>query len=526
MWITERLLKNYYPLLLTLIVLLAVIVRVYDLNKLPAILNRDEAALAYNAYLLDQTSKDEWGRTRPLFLESFGDYKLPGYPLFIELFFKFLPANDLTVRLPSALAGSLLVILIALLAQRFSLRRATQLTIAFFAALMPFAVFYSRMAFEANLALSLMVLVMLGCFRQFKRYRFKDFLLDFTTILLALLMLFTYNTPLILLPFIIICTAIYRGIFNWKNWFFLAIGLIGVLIFASVNLLPLSAQKSGITIFSDETVWMNWIQYRENFDGIWQRILGHKYFYFAQIIVQNFIKSLLPSFLLIRGGNHPWHNLPGFGHLFWTQYLLFCTGIVITIWEFWLERRRPAKIKKQAILLSLLLASLLPSVVTVDSPHATRSLLFFVLTIIFSGFAIEKIMSHSFSKYWLALILILFSFESANYLRHYFIDYRQNQNVFQPGFNSVIQKATQENRDLPIAVIDSAGFHYIIAAWYLKTPPEKYFSTIVMQQPDSIGFRYGQQLQNLHFIAQPQDRSAQEKVEIIWQNNQWEINHY
>jgi hypothetical protein len=63
---------------LVLITLLAFSVRFILSDSLPAALNRDEAAIGYNAMLLSQTGLDEWGRSWPLALESFGGYKLPG----------------------------------------------------------------------------------------------------------------------------------------------------------------------------------------------------------------------------------------------------------------------------------------------------------------------------------------------------------------------------------------------------------------------------------------------------------------
>ena len=104
--------------LLISITLLAFFLRVWQLGQLPAILNRDEAALAYNAYLLSTTGQDEWQKSWPLTLESFGDYKLAGYPLLLIPFLKIFGLTDLAVRLPSALAGTVLVPLVFLLAKK------------------------------------------------------------------------------------------------------------------------------------------------------------------------------------------------------------------------------------------------------------------------------------------------------------------------------------------------------------------------------------------------------------------------
>lgn len=67
------------------IFILAFLLRFVGLEKLSPPLNRDEAALGYNAYSLLQTGKDEHGISWPLAFESIGDYKMPGY-IYLSLF--------------------------------------------------------------------------------------------------------------------------------------------------------------------------------------------------------------------------------------------------------------------------------------------------------------------------------------------------------------------------------------------------------------------------------------------------------
>ena len=90
--------------ILLLLLAAASLLRFTYLANLPWGLNRDEAALAYNAYLLAQTGKDEWQRVYPVVLESFGDFKLPGYTYILVVLSRFFSLSDFLVRFPSALA--------------------------------------------------------------------------------------------------------------------------------------------------------------------------------------------------------------------------------------------------------------------------------------------------------------------------------------------------------------------------------------------------------------------------------------
>ena len=126
----------------------------------PGGLNRDEAALAYNGYLLSETGMDEWGRTYPVGLESFGDYKLIGYPLILSSLFQAIALadfSDLYVRFPSILAGSLLIPLAYIFSLRNGVSKKWSILFAFFIATTPIFIFYSRFAYEANVALTLFV---------------------------------------------------------------------------------------------------------------------------------------------------------------------------------------------------------------------------------------------------------------------------------------------------------------------------------------------------------------------------------
>src|SRR3989338_799774 len=109
---------------LILIFLLAFGLRIYQIDKTPPSLYWDEASLGYNAYLIATSLHDEHGEFLPLsrFI-AFGDYKPPGY-IYAASFFVFLGGlNEITVRLPSLLAGLGLVIFTYFIAKEIFSRK-------------------------------------------------------------------------------------------------------------------------------------------------------------------------------------------------------------------------------------------------------------------------------------------------------------------------------------------------------------------------------------------------------------------
>ncbi|MGD9129812.1 MAG: glycosyltransferase family 39 protein [Candidatus Woesebacteria bacterium] len=520
--------KKQTLLLLICLTLIGFAIRIYKVDKLPAILNRDEAALAYNALLLKETGKDEWQRSWPFALESFGDYKLPGYPYLLLIFFQFLPYTDLIVRLPSILAGSLLIFCSYYFARAFDLKKKSALLFSLLILFTPVFFFYSRMAWEANVALLLTVIMFTLILKAKNKY------LDLLAALLTLLIVFTYNSPLLILPFIIIAIPPLRGIKKAKKWLFISTALSFVFLFATYKLLPLSSQKSGITIFNDETITVNYPAYRANFPSALQAIFGNKYIYWLKIINRNFYKSFSFNFLVENGGSHPWHIIPGHGHLFYLTYyfallgffyffyrsLVFITGLIKkkrNLASLKIIKKAFTANKKTFLLVYLLVISLLPSIITVDSPHATRSLLFFYLFSLIAIKTIEKLKPSRLIFFILGLVLL---FEISWYYKDYFFKYPNHQYSFKPGFEETIKEVEKEYSDKEVAIVDS-GYQYIVLAWYLKIKPELYFSTVVRQQADKIGLKYGERVTHYHFIGREDDRSSEEVLLLKWNDRIW-----
>lgn len=506
--------KKSYKIILALLILIGFIIRVWNVQSLPQILNRDEAALAYNGLLLSQTGQDEFQRKLPLTLESFGDYKLPGYPYTLAVLFKFLPANDFTVRLPSVIAGTLLIFISFYLAKNFKFKNELALLFSFLIAVSPMFVFYSRIAFEANVALALFVGAI--TLSTVKKPKLKTDLIAFILTLLAVLF---YNTPLILLPFLVGALTISRGIKQPKGWILTTSLLTALFIVMFLNLASISSQKSGITIFNDETTWQESVIHYDSYTGISQKLLGNKYVFYLTKMWSRTLESFSMKFLVTSGGTHPWHNLPGHSHLFYTSYFISCLGLLVLLGQIILN-------KKSIFIFIMLFSSLVPSVITVDSPHATRSLLFIYL-FIFCGLYLLKMITKKHFKNVLLIITLLIGIEASRYLYLYFNKYPKTQPAsLQVGYEQIIKQTEEKYPQEKIAIVDQSGFQYILTAWYLKVSPEQFFATNIKQLPDKIGFKYGQQLTHYHFIAHANDQDESETILVEWRDNKWQVHQF
>ncbi len=105
---------NKYKSLIILffIVILAAVLRFWDLGKNPPGINLDEAAIGWNAYSILKTGRDEYGQYFPLQFRNLDDYKPPLYIYLTVPSVAIFGMNEFSVRLPSALLGIGAVIIV------------------------------------------------------------------------------------------------------------------------------------------------------------------------------------------------------------------------------------------------------------------------------------------------------------------------------------------------------------------------------------------------------------------------------
>jgi 4-amino-4-deoxy-L-arabinose transferase-like glycosyltransferase len=529
--------------LLLLITGFALALRLYQLSSNPVILNRDEASLAYNAFMLKEIGRDEWGRSWPLTLESFGDWKLPGYPILLVVFFNIFGSSDFVVRLPSVIAGTILTILSYYMAKTFKLKDRYALLFSLLVAISPVFFFYSHAAWEANVGLCYLIGMLLIILNRKKTWH------DVLLFVIAVLAVFTYNTPFLLLPFVIAIIPLRTGFKNYYNWITPVLGLSTIFLLVGYIQFKISTQKSGITIFSDETVLMAYPAFREQFSGIFQAIIANKYIYWLTIIISNIIKSFSPKFLVTMGGTHPWHSQVNFAHFYYLTYLTALIAIIKIIFDRLISTKKKSS-KKVSIgqkisaylsdlsnknyfyLFYFLIIGLAPATVTVDAPHATRSLLFFYFLLLLSTFGIQFLIEQILPKLFIpkniaiSIITLILIIEAGNYFYQFYTSYPTKQFSLNPGFDQIIQQLEKKYPDKNIAIVDTAGFHYILLAWYLKIPPQQYLDTNIRQQADKIGFKYGEKVTHYRFIAHHDDRSDDETILLEWIDKKWKIKEY
>ncbi|MCG2691566.1 glycosyltransferase family 39 protein, partial [Microgenomates group bacterium] len=335
---------------LILIFLLAVALRFYQLGQVPSGFVNDEAAFGYNAYSLLKTGKDEFGKAWPTIFRSFGEGKLPVYVYLTMPSVLIFGLNEFAVRFPSALFGSLSVLLIYFLVKKFSKDKLWPLLTALVLATMPWHIHFSRAAFEANVSLFLITLASLLFFQK----RFISSIITFT------LAIFTYSAALIFIPL----WAIYLFFRDKQKIILLLFLPLLLLLFLQTGY----SRFSGISIFNTQSGVMQRLEekYRETRNQpLWlTRALHNKPMEFTWDIAKRYISHFDSDFLFFQGDpNRPRYRVPNTGQVLWICWPFLFLGLYFL-----------AKKKHWLILVWLLLAPL-PAAITFETPSAIRAIL-------------------------------------------------------------------------------------------------------------------------------------------------------
>ena len=151
----EFLKKKFGKVALLLIIIgLGGFLRFYKLSEIPGGFYVDESAIGYNAYSLLLTGKDEYGKAFPIFLRSYGTFPSPLYTYLTTIPIKIWGPTEFSVRFLSAISGIVLILVVYLILGQLNIfkNKAIPLIATFLFAIIPWSIFFSRGAYEANLA--------------------------------------------------------------------------------------------------------------------------------------------------------------------------------------------------------------------------------------------------------------------------------------------------------------------------------------------------------------------------------------
>lgn len=490
------------------ILILAAILRLSLLDRFPAGLNADEAALGYNAWSLLETGKDEHAVSWPLAFRSFDDYKPPLYVYLALPFIKVFGLSVAAVRLPSALLGTLSIFIIFLLVKRlFWEYKKTLLPelSAFILAISPWHLHFSRGGWEVNVATFFILMTLLFLHKALNHPKHL-----YVFAVTAVLSLYTYHsarviTPLLIVSFSLIYFDKIKLLFQKKNLLItLSAFLLTVLLASPIAFQMVSKEGqsrfSGVSIFADSgPVWQatNFRLEHES-EELLVKLIHNKYFSYSMRFVQNYLSHFSPDFQFISGDVIARSQVPEVGQNLLIFLPFFVVGILCLI---------KLNTRGKKFLLSWLLIAPIAASITYQSPHALRAANMAIPLAIIIALGLFEFLSliRNYSKKILPIIIFLLGLSIAygfgRYLHMYYVHYpKELPFAWQYGFDQ-IAAYTKENYNQYDRIIISDRYDqpYILIAFFSKYSPADLQKDVVMSMPDNYGFSTGRKLGKYEF---------------------------
>lgn len=416
---------------LCLVVVVALLLRSWQLGIVPHGMTWDEAAIGYNGYAVLTTRRDEWLKRLPISFRSFGDYKAP-LAIYLNGIFTFTFGTSLTViRLPFMLSGVIAVVGLywlmneLLLTQSVSPKKAATLSLvsAALLAISSWHIHFSRVGFESGLALTLTLLALASVIRALRSQSQVWWLVGAT---IGASCLYAYHSTKIALPLLLLLIVWLVGIRRFLNRQVLIAVILG-----SVLISPLLYDM----IFADGMTRASTLIMSKPYP------FTHK----IELIAQNWQKQLSVDALFFGWTDSLRHGTGKYGLLYLLDVVPMVWLVVRAMTLHWFKHGHELKnLKLLFFWVCWIAIGLLPAVLSEQSPHPNRAFLALpgFIGLITLGWS-DLLHFFQVTKAWF-LVAIIYVVLLAGFVQYYFSTYsRTSAPDFYDGNYAAAMRAVQ-----------------------------------------------------------------------------------
>ncbi len=477
--------------LFIIVVAIFLISRLYKLSDVPTSLYWDEASIAYNAYSISETGRDEWGDFLPIHFRAFGEFKLPVFIYSVVPFIKTFGLDNFSVRFPVVLYGLGVVILTYLLALKITASKFISIWAMFLITVSPWFFLFSRVGYEATAGLFFYLLAIL----MFLKYEQNKYFIPLSIIFFSA-SVYSYNSFRIVSPLTILTLlGFYFPAIKERFRAYLPVLVIAAALFI-ISILPiirLYEYDYGLSRFDVVKV--------SSEDNM------------IKMIIQNYISHFSPSYLFISGDKNLRSLQQGWGELYPVTFPLLVAGL------FYLIRLRG---REYFLILALLFLAPIPATLTKEVPHSLRSLAMVPFIALLSALGIYYLNILIKYKTWLQIFLISIYLI---YFSIYFVDFIKkyppySSEEWQFAYKQLFKEAGHKLSNYDKVIIsDEYAQPYIFAAYYQKIDPSYFQNNVVRNNPSEWSFSSVRKLGNLEFRKVNWDLDVQLKNSLIISSN-------
>ncbi|OGK48699.1 hypothetical protein A3A55_03145 [Candidatus Roizmanbacteria bacterium RIFCSPLOWO2_01_FULL_40_14] len=484
--------RNMRHAFLFIIVVLALFLRLWQLDSVPPAPSLDEVSIGWNAYSIMKTGSDEYGTPFPLLLRAYDDWRPILYVYLVMPFVWLFGLTAVSVRLPSVILSVLSVVATYFLVKellrdkmdkkekvdRKEITNYIALLAAGFVAISPWHIYISRLGHEVNAGTAFLIFALLFFFRKSYILASLFFSLSFMS----------YQSEKIIVPLVVISLALlfYKEMLQRKKQVILAVilGMVITIPFLFVSFQPdalIRFKGTNILSANEQEFIDHAIKRKEAIEqGDLMGIIRHnRRIVSVEIIAQQYFSHFNPNWLFINRG-HEAHKVPHMGILWIGE------GVLLVIGLFALYKRY-IPLRSGIVLLILILTASLPASITTGAPHAMRSFTAVPAVQILAGVG-AVFMYQSLGilgnlgiyvrklSIGLLAILALFSIR-AFYINYFYVFPQEQSDSFQYSLSRAISYVKEHEYQYDHIVFSNEDDLYQSYMFYLfntKYDPEKY----------------------------------------------------
>lgn len=464
------------------ILLVAAVLRFYQLTTIPPSLEWDEVATGYDAYSILKTGRDQYGNFLPLTIRSLDDYKPPLYTYLTVASIAVFGWNDFAVRFPAAFLGVLAILTTYGMVQILFSNSKLALLATLFLAISPWHVNFSRLALETNSTIFFTTAAVWAFLLGLK----KSWFLPISAILFGL-NLFLYHNARVFVPLLGLTLLILYFKELTKHKIALVISLVIICIFL-IRLIPIATsiegqmRFNGTSIFSTATpleideakkMYAGWrVIDNQNGLSLYGTLFHNQYVLFGLRLFHNYLTHFDPNFWVFTN-DYPRHHVPEMGVIYFVDLPLFFIGLYFLI--------RNGNKKALVLFAAWMFFAPIAAAVTRDVPHALRVELMLPMFQIAIAFGVVGLLNLLKSKKnwrsFLILTLASFYFLNVSFFLHKFLFHygRETSKYWQYGRReaALFTDSIKENY-AKVIVSTKLEQPHMFFLYYLKYDPAKY----------------------------------------------------
>ena len=468
----SKTLRNYLPIIL--IILLASVLRLWQLGNVPISMSDDEIREVYTAYSIAHSGKDIFGNFMPIVFKMDGFNTWGTVPIYLRVPFSFIfSLTPFFARLPYALSSIFSVFLFYLIIRKL-FNDKIALFSSFVASVSVWQIQLSRIAIETDITI---FLYLLGIFVYL--YSKKNIKLVYLSMAILFLAFYGYSAfKIFFLPLVFILAWYKYKEFGKKIilivlvTLFLALGTFGGLsVIQGASQYSSAGGSPFFFLEKQQTSLAIELERRASVEpSLIKTIYHNKFTYWGRTAAINYLTSFSPQYLFLNQESSGIYSIWGRGEMYIFELPLLIIGI-----GYLFKKKR----KEFNLILLLLLISPLPSALGVGGATWTSRSAFMALWLfVFVGAGIYFLFNYPKKQVYkyavLGILAIFYLYSISGYLSQYYFDWsRTNAKYFSKSTKDLvflIKKYQSENKNVLVAgATENTFMHY---AFYNQLDPK------------------------------------------------------